>query len=124
MTGEALQYLNNCFEALSIPYEFLQWSKGVTFPYFIGEYTETEPVDEDGREQGTLILTGTTDGSFLVLEALKAKIKEFFPTHGRTEILGSGSGIAVCYASSFPVITGEPGLKRLQINLNIQEWRC
>ena len=124
MTGEALKYLNESFEALGIPYEYMQWSKGLQYPYFIGEYTEIEQAYEDGNERGTFILTGTTSGDFLTLEAIKEKVKEFFPADGRTEILESGSGLAVCYSTAFPVITGEPGLKRLQINLNIQEWRC
>ena len=47
MTIEALQYMNDCLESLSIPYEFMQWTKDLSFPYFIGEYTEVEPLDED-----------------------------------------------------------------------------
>ena len=123
MTIDALQYMNDCLESLSIPYEFMQWTKDLSFPYFIGEYTEVEPLDEDGREQGTLILTGTTDKSYLTLESIKEKLKEYFPSDGRTAILDSGSGIAVSYSTAFPVPTGVQGLVRIQINLNIQEWR-
>jgi hypothetical protein len=123
MTVEALQYLNNCIESLSIPYEFMQWTKDLSFPYFVGEYTETESINEDGSEQGTLILTGTTNKSYLTLEFIKEKLKDFFPSDGRTAILDSGSGIAVSYSTAFPVPTGEQGLNRIQINLNIKEWR-
>ena len=124
MTVEALQYLNSCFENLPIPYEFIQWTKTLSYPYFVGEYTEVEPLDEGGEEQGTFILTGTTIGSYLSLEMIKEQIKEYFPTEGRTAILESGSGIAVSYSTAFPVPTGESELKRIQINLSVKEWRC
>lgn len=124
MTIEALQYINDCMESLSIPYEFMQWTKDLSFPYFIGEYTEVEPLDESGKEQGTLMLTGTTNTNYLSLESIKEKLKEYFPYYGRTAILDSGSGIAVSFSTAFPVPTGEQGLFRIQINLNIQEWRC
>lgn len=123
MTIEALGYINDCMESLSIPYEFMQWTKDLSFPYFIGEYTEVEPLDEDGKEEGILILTGTTDKSYITLESIKESLKQFFPSHGRTAILDSGSGIAVSFSNAFPVPTGVQGLVRIQINLNIQEWR-
>lgn len=124
MTTEALNYLNTCFESLSIPYEFMQWTKDLSFPFFVGEYTEVEPLDEDGREEGTLILTGTSNQSYLSLESIKESLKEYFPSVGRTAILNSGSGIAVSFSTAFPVPTGEQGLFRIQINLKIKEWRC
>lgn len=123
MTIEALGYINDCMESLSIPYEFIQWTKDLSFPYFVGEYTEIESIDEGGLEQGTLILTGTTDKSYLTLESIKEQLKDFFPSDGRTAILESGSGIAVSFSTAFPVPTGEQGLNRMQINLNIKEWR-
>ena len=70
MTVEALKYVNDCLESLSIPYEFMQWTKPLSFPYFVGEYTEIEPMNEDGLEQGTLILTGTTNKNYLTLESI------------------------------------------------------
>ena len=123
MTIEALSYINDCMESLSIPYEFIQWTKDLSFPYFIGEYTEVESPDENGMEQGTLILTGTTNKNYITLESIKEKLKEYFPSDGRTAILESGSGIAVSFSTAFPVPTGEQGLNRIQINLNIKEWR-
>lgn len=123
MTIEALNYIDKCMEELEIPYEFLEWKSDITFPYFIGEYSEIESLSEDGKEEGTLIITGTTDGDFLDLETIKEKLKIYFPYYGRTAILENGSGIAVFYSSSFPVPTGVQGLERIQINLNVTEWR-
>lgn len=124
MTTEALQFINDSLESLNIPYEFMGWTKDLSFPYFTGEYTEIESLDEDGMEQGTFLLTGTTKNGYLELEEIKDKIKDFFPTEGRTAILDSGSGIAVSYSTSLPIPSGEQGLQRIQINLSIKEWRC
>lgn len=123
MTTEALKYISDSLESLHIPYEFMIWTRKLSFPYVIGEYTEIESLNEDGMEQGTFLLTLTTDKSYLTLEEIKEAIKDFFPSDGRTAILDSGSGIAVSYSSAFPVLTGETGLNRMQINLNVKEWR-
>lgn len=123
MTQEALGYIADCMDSLSIPYEFMVWTQDPSYPYVIGEYTEAESINEDGLEEGTLILTITTDKKYVTLEGIKEKIKDFFPSEARTAILDNGSGIAVSYSTAFPVLTGEQGLNRMQINLNIKEWK-
>ena len=123
MTREGLKYLNDCFEELGLPYSFMVWNADLTFPYFVGEYSEIEPMWEGGLQEGTFLLTGTTNGSYLELEVIKEMIREYFPDTGRTAILPDGSGIAVCYSNSFPVMTGEQGLNRIQINLSIKQWK-
>lgn len=123
MTIEALGYISDCLESLNIPYEFLEWTGDLSFPYFIGEYTELTPLYESGLEEGTFMLTGTTNQSKLTLEQFKETIRQFFPAEGRTEILSNGSGLVVSYDTAFPVPTGEQGLHRIQINLNIKEWK-
>lgn len=123
MTKEALKYISDCMSDLSIPYEFMEWTKKLSFPYFIGEYSDVESINEDGRSQTTFILTGTTNKSYLTLEDIKEKIKNYFTDVGITAILDNGSGVAVNFSTAFPVSTDESGLKRIQINLNIQEWR-
>lgn len=123
MTIEALNYIDKCMEELEIPYEYMEWNSEFAFPYFVGEYSEIESISEDGKEEGTLIITGTTDEGYLALETIKEKLKRYFPYYGRTAILENGSGIVVSYSSSFPVPTGVQGLERIQINLNVTEWR-
>ena len=78
MTVEALQYINDCMESLSIPYEFMQWTKDLSFPYFIGEYTEVEPLDESGKSYGRItdvFGTGAND----VYEITKDGKKYYIP---------------------------------------------
>lgn len=123
MTKELLSYINTCLENASVPYEFMRWTQGLSFPFFVGEYSEETPLTEDGLEQGVFILTGTTNNNLLELETYKETIKELFPDDAKTDILANGSGVAVSYSNSFPVPTNEQGLYRIQINLNYKEWK-
>lgn len=125
MSEDVLSFLASELGALSIPYMFMEWtSTPVPNPYFVGEYSETEPTTEDGLQESTFIITGTTRGTWLSLEQAKNKIKSAFdPVEGNTAIFENGSGVAVFYANSFPVPTGEEELKRIQINLTVKEWR-
>ncbi|MGP1361066.1 MAG: hypothetical protein ACTTK5_01325 [Candidatus Fimenecus sp.] len=122
MTIETLNYINNLLSGLSIPYEYMEWTKPLSFPFFIGEYQELESRDEDGKEEGAFILTGTTDKTYLSLEKIKDRIKTHLTSMGITDIINN-TGIAVSYENAFMIPTGEQGLKRIQINLNIKEWR-
>lgn len=123
MTKGLLKYINDCLDGAGVPYEFMVWTKGLSFPFFTGEYTEEIPFSEDGLEQGTFILTGTTNSSWYELETYKETIRNLFPDTAETAILDNGSGVAVSFSNSFPVPTGEQGLHRIQINLNYKEWK-
>ena len=123
MTKELLAYINTCLETAQVPYEFMVWTQGLSFPFFVGEYSEETPLTEDGLEQGVFILTGTTNNNLLELETYKETIKNLFPDVGKTAILANGSGVAVSFSNAFPVPTGEQGLHIIQINLNYKEWK-
>lgn len=124
MTIEGLGFITKCFAEMGIPYEFMEWTQEVSFPFFVGEYSEIESLNEDGLEEGTFILTGTTTGTYLELETVKETVKNYFGYEGITAILDSGSGIAVSYGTSFPIPIDEQEVRRIQINLNVKEWRC
>ena len=112
----------NELKNIGVPYEFMEWTSPVQYPYFIGEYAETVPVTEDGYESSSLILTGTTKGSWLELEQIKEKIKNHFPSiFGLRKSTDTGA-VVFYYANSLPVPTGEAGLKRIQINIDVKEW--
>lgn len=123
MTINGLKFIADKLNAVGIPYCFEEWTKDIQYPYFVGSYTESEPLNEDGESNSTFILTGTTRDSWLSLEQSKAKIKNIFPEDGLTAILEDKTGIAVFYTSSIPVPTGVDELKRIQINLKVKEWR-
>lgn len=124
MTIEALGYMKTMFESLEIPYEFEQWnSPNVPDTYWVGEYIETEPLNEDGMEESTFILTGTTNQKIIDLEVVKHNLKNHLGHTGLTAILDSGSGIAVSYVGSQPLPSVEDGVFRLQITIKVKEWR-
>ena len=124
MSEEALKYIADAMESLAIPYDFVMWNgDGPPDPYFVGEYAEEEPFTEDGMQDSTFMITGTTRGSWLSLEQAKTKIRDMFPkTTGKTVILPSGAALAVFYSDSFPVPAEDGSYKRIQINLKIKEW--
>lgn len=124
MTSEGLKYMNSLFESLEIPYEFLQWnSPNVPNTYWTGDYIDNEPMNEDGMEQTSFILTGVTNRKFIELETVKQKLKSHITNEGMTAVLESGSVIAVTFVDSQPLPSVEYGVHRLQITLNIREWR-
>lgn len=123
MTVNGLKFIADKLNAAGIPYCFEEWTKDIQYPYFVGSYTESEPINEDGESNSTFLLTGTTRDSWLSLEQAKTEIKNIFPEDGLTAILEDKTGIAVFYTSSMPVPTGVDELKRIQINLKVKEWR-
>ena len=109
--------------SIGVPYEYMRWTSTVEYPYFIGEFSETPTMTEDGYREGTLMVTGTTTGSWMDLERYRAKIEHHFPAiYGLRLATGTGA-VIIHYGNSFPVPTGEADLKRIQINLEVKEWR-
>lgn len=123
MTIQGLSYISKLLTDAKIPYSFVQWNKEVEYPYFVGEYLESEPLNEDGETNTDFILTGTTNASWLTLERYKQAVINMFTYEGITHIFDDGTAIAVMYADSQPVPTNTDDLKRIQINLKIKEWR-
>ena len=120
---DKIKFINEQMAAISVPYEFGEWTSPVIDRYFVGEIHEEPPNTEDGAEQSTLILNGFCRGKFIDLETDKATIKKHFPAiHGLRAKTDSGS-IAVFFDGAFPVPTGEADFKRIQINLKIKEWK-
>lgn len=120
---DKLKFIKQQLEALAVPYEFGEWTSAVQYPYFVGEITENEPFTEDGAETSALTLTGFHRGQMSDLLKIKETIKKHFhPVCGCCGRTDSGS-IAVFYGGAFPVPTGEADLKRIQITLQIKEWK-
>ena len=124
MSEEGLKYIADAMAAMNLPYDFVMWNgEAPPDPYFVGEYAEEEPLNEDGLQETTFMVTGTTRGSWLSLEQAKNKIKEKFPPFaGDSVILPNGEGMAVFYSDSFPIPAEDGSYKRIQINLRIKEW--
>ena len=120
---DKLKFINEQMNILAVPYELLEWSSDVKYPYFVGEFTEEPIATEDGAEESTLLLTGFNRGSMTDLLRVKERIRKHFPPlYGFRAQTDSGS-IAVFYENSTYVPTGEADLKKIQINLKIKEWK-
>lgn len=123
MSIEALKVISDAMESLGITYEFGELNSEIKYPYFTGEYSESDPLNEDGMQESTFVLTGHSRGSWMALEEAKEKIKEYFPmVEGKTVITDSGSAVAVFYSTSSVIPTVVAELKKIQINLTIKEW--
>jgi len=120
MTTESLKYLAGLFAAAGLQYQFCEWQGELKDPYFVGEYNETETLTraENGRQDATFLLTGYASSWAALEQARKSLCNKL----DISTILPNGNGIAVCYSNALPVPTGNPKLKRIQINLNIIEW--
>lgn len=123
MTMEALKYIAAVMESLKIPYDYMEWKGDIPNRYWVGEYQETENdnLEATGYQEASFYLSGFARGTNLLLEQDKETMKQAFGFH--TKILKSGSGIAVLYSTAKPVQTGNAELKRMDITLNIKEWR-
>lgn len=118
----AISYMGRRMEELEIPYMFMEWAGQPPDPYFVGEYTEVESQnrEENGFQETSFLLTGFTKKSWTELEKLKEKIERNIT---QTAVMEDGSAVAVFYSNAFPVRTGDASLKKLQIYLQIKEWR-
>lgn len=125
MTELMLKSVKASMEALHLNYGFLTYdNKPVSYPYFVGEYTETESFTEDGLQEATFILTGFSRGqnAVLSLEEAKEDIKEYFSQEGKVFVSNDGTTAVIMYGYSFPVPKEDAELKSIQINLSVKEW--
>lgn len=127
MSKEVLNIIDRAMKSLKLEYGFGEYARNsdgeIVYPYWVGEYTETEPYTEDGLQETTFMLTGFSR-AWLDLENQKEKIENHFNrVSGRVGITSSGSAVAIFYASALIVPTGDAELKSIQINLSIKEWK-
>ena len=125
MSKNLLKVVSDGMTELGLEYEFGEYTKEpIVYPYFVGEYTETEPTTEDGLQETTFLLTGFSRDKWLTLENAKAKIENYFnKVYGKTVMVDDGSAVAVFYGNSLIVPTGDEELKKIQINLQCKEWK-
>lgn len=125
MSKEVLKAVNKAMADIGLNYAYQEWTDDPAYPYFIGEYQEFEPMNEDGMQETSFILTGFTRGNHGELETAREKIeKKFNPITGYRVSTDQGSVVAIFYASTLTNIpTGDAELKKLQVNLTIKEWK-
>lgn len=116
-----LKYIDNLLTNQGINYAFMRWEEDIVYPYFVGEYNEISVSEENRMHEYSFTITGFTRGTWNELEEAKSKIEKVFESH--TTILENGSGVVISYNGAFPIPIDDGELKRIQINLTIQEWR-
>ena len=124
MTKNVLKIIGEAMKALGIEYDVgVYEADPVVYPYFVGEYQETEPIYESGLQESTFMLNGFSRDTWLTLEEAKAKIEKYFnKISGKIVMVDDGSAVAIFYSNALIVPTGDAELKRIQINLSVKEW--
>ena len=123
MIETALGIVTDELQKIGVPYEFMRWTSENKDIYWVGEYSEITTDTEDGYEEGTLLLTGTTKDLWSVLMGHRATIKDHFPTVCGLRRSTDVGTVVIFYENSFPVPTGDANLKRIQVNLHIKMWK-
>lgn len=121
MTIETLRYIHDLLQNNGINYAFGQMKAPITYPYWVGEYTESEPLYENGLHESDFMLNGFHRGDWLGLETEKQKIERAFANC--VCVLPSGMGLSIHYAGALIIPQNEADLQRMQINLTINEWK-
>ena len=121
MTIESLKFISDTIAGAGINYEFWEFTSAPVYPYFVGEYSEVEPKNEDGMQETEFTLSGFHRGEWLELEKAKAKIETLFSNN--VHILPNGNGLAIYYMNSMVVPTNDEELKKIEIHLRIKEWK-
>lgn len=122
MTTATLKLIKELLTTAKVNYSFQTMkSDAVTYPYWIGEFSEGSPDDESGYRQSTFILTGTTDNTWLELHSQKNAIEELFRNKKAVHL--DNSAVAFFVENSFEVPTQMDKIKRIQLNIQVQEWR-
>lgn len=124
MSKAVLNAVKKGMAAIGLNYEYQEWTADPVYPYFTGEYQEFEPLNEDGMQETSFILTGFTRGSYSDLEAAREKIEKKFNPISGYKVSTDDSVVAIFYALALSnVPTGDAELKKIQINLTIKEWK-
>ena len=124
MSKRILKLVEDAMSSLGIEYAFATYRKRpIVYPYFVGEFTDTEGYTESGLQEGTFILNGFTRDEWLTLEDAKERIENYFnKVSGKTVMAEDGSAVAIFYANSLILPSMDAELKRIQINLDVHEW--
>lgn len=125
MTKEVLTIISNAMCELGLDYSFgINRNPQITYPYFVGSYSEVAGNTEDGLQEATFSIDGFSRTTWEALEDAKQAIEECFGgANGMTLIADNGNGVCVAYNNALAIPTGDAELMRIQINLGIKEWR-
>lgn len=117
---QLLDIVNATLTANNIPYEYEYWTSKVTYPYFVGEYREDDYSFEDGKSNGVFTIRGWSRSNTLELLLYRDIIEELFRD---MQVIKDNKLCFIRYGGAFTVPTGEEGLYRLDVKLQVSEWK-
>lgn len=137
---DLLTYIAEQMDAISVPYAYGVWQDTVTYPYFVGNYDETEYRYEDACSSGTFTLDGWSRGSSAMIQLKSAveRIKEAFENKIECvedawkwdplyfpfgKVSDTSKTFFIRYGGVQSIPSGEEGLYRVQVTLFVNEWK-
>ena len=118
MTLDGIKYINGKLAGV-VDYTYMRYWGDFNKIYWVGESYENGQDLEDGSLQSSLLITGTTTGTWLDLLQERDKIKKALV--GTKDLTDAGS-IAVYYDSGQSIPSDDEKIKRYQIKLTVNEW--
>ncbi len=113
--------VNSLISELGLNYEYEEYTKSPpVYPYWVGEFQETESMTEDGLETGSFILTCFSRESWQQIEEEKTMLRSA-TKYGRT-IRSADDACVIFYSDSFN-LPQESDLKKCQVTLKIKFWK-
>ncbi len=109
---------------LGLNYEYGRWKSEPVYPYWVGELQESVMDSEDGCKESTLVLQGHSRDGLLPLEDTREALEQLFnPISGYKVTAFNGNVVAIFYANAQHVRSTDAELERMDIYLNIKEWK-
>ena len=116
---QVLKALKNELESLKIPYSYDEWEKDVELPYFVGELSEVQTNDEDGKREFNFTLTGEDVDTYTNLYKITEKLKN---TYKQSKKIRLDNGIMVMTYNRTFNIPVDGRVKRTQTEFTIYLW--
>ncbi len=118
---DALHILDEALAELGLKYAFMRWDDEVKYPYMVGFYDEIETNSEDGQSKYEFTIEIFHRGTFLDLEKIKEKVKQYFTKDGRIWNV-KNNAVVISYERALLIEQDDPELKRMNIYLMIKKW--
>lgn len=117
---KVLNTLKNEAKLMNLPYEFDNWRSELKIPYFVGEISEVQTLDEDGKREFDFILTGEDVETYSRLLDYCESIRKRYE-YGHS-IVVDGGVVKIIYNNTIFVPVEDENVKRIQINITVYLW--
>ena len=107
--------MNNLMNEMNLPYTFDRWDVDLTLPHWVGEISEIQNLNEDGKSEYSFILTGFNENYTYLFDVVN-EFKKLFATGVIID------GVVIMYDRAITVPINNDGIKQVQINLTIKDW--